>query len=133
MKQYTDYVYSGTKTSPKIDIIDSSHYTFYTPNDTGTGSLCRGLVIFDLVVLNNTKLPAVIHDTVILKHIEDDTLEKLIELYNNSPKQVFIAFDRDTTYSEKMQTILNDSKVLKLSSGGNELFGRAWNEIKKEE
>lgn len=133
MKKYTDYVYAGTKTSPKIDIIDSSHYNFYTPNDTGTGSLCRGLVIFDLVVLNNTKLPAVIHDTVILKHIEDDTLEKLIELYNKSPKQVFIAFDRDTTYSDKMQTILNDSKVLKLSSGGNELFGRAWNEIKKEE
>lgn len=129
MKEYTDFVYSGTKTSPKIDIIDSSHYNFYTPNDTGTGSLCRGLVIFDLVVLNNTKLPAVIHDTVILKHIDDETLEKLIELYKNSPKQVFIAFDRDTTYSYNMQTILNDSKVLKLSSGGNELFGRAWNEV----
>jgi len=132
MKEYTDFVYAGTKTSPKIDIIDSSHYNFYTPNDTGTGSLCRGLVIFDLVVLNNTKLPAVVHDTVILKHIEDDTLEKLIELYEDSPKQVFIAFDRDTTYSEKMQTILHKSKVLKLSSGGNELFGRAWNEIQKE-
>jgi len=132
MKEYTDFVYSGTKTSPIIDIIDSSHYNFYTPNDTGTGSLCRGLVIFDLVVLNNTKLPAVIHDTVILKHIEDDTLEKLFELYKDSPKQIFIAFDRDITYSDKMQTILHNSKVLKLSSGGNQLFGRAWNEIKKE-
>jgi hypothetical protein len=50
-----------------------------------------------LVVVNNTRLPAVVHDTVILKHIDDETLEKLIELYKNSPKQVFIAFDRDTT------------------------------------
>jgi len=133
MKDYTDRLYNGGKTAPTIEISDSSHYHFFTPNDTGTGSLCRGLVIFDLVVLNNTKLPAVVHDTVILKHIEDETLEKLIELYNTSPKQVFIAFDRDTTYSKKMQSILNDSKVLKLSPGGNELFGRAWNQVKKEE
>jgi len=133
MKDYTDKLYNGEKTAPTIEIADSSHYHFFTPNDTGTGSLCRGLVIFDLVVLNNTKLPAVVHDTVILKHIEDETLEKLIELYNTSPKQVFIAFDRDTTYSKKMQSILNESKVLKLSPGGNELFGRAWNDVKKED
>jgi hypothetical protein len=82
-------------------------------------------------MLNNTKLPAVVHDTIILKHIEDETLEKLIELYSTSSKQVFIAFDRDTTYSKKMQSILNASKVLKLSPGGNELFGRAWNYVKK--
>ena len=133
MKEYTNRLYNGKKTAPTIEIADSNHYHFFTPNDTGTGSLCRGLVIFDLVILNNTKLPAVVHDTVILKHIEDETLEKLIELYNSTPKQVFIAFDRDTTYSEKMQSVLNKSKVLKLSPGGNELFGRAWNEVKKEE
>lgn len=133
MKDYTDRLYNGEKTAPTIKLIDSSHYSFFTPNDTGTGSLCRGLVIFDLVMLNNTKLPAVVHDTVILKHIEDETLEKLVELYNTSQKQVFIAFDRDTTYSQKMQSILNASKVLKLSPGGNELFGRAWNQVKKEE
>jgi ABC-type phosphate transport system auxiliary subunit len=133
MKDYTDRLYNGEKTAPTIEIADSSHYHFFTPNDTGTGSLCRGLVIFDLVMLNNTKLPAVVHDTIILKHIEDETLEKLIELYSTSSKQIFIAFDRDTTYSKKMQSILNDSKVLKLSPGGNELFGRAWNDVKKED
>jgi hypothetical protein len=110
--------------------LNHSHYHFFTPNDTGTGSLCRGLVIFDLVMLNNTKLPAVVHDTIILKHIEDETLEKLVELYSTSSKQVFIAFDRDTTYTKKMQSILNDSKILKLSPGGNELFGRAWNQLR---
>lgn len=131
MKDYTDRLYNGEKTAPTIKLIDSNHYNFFTPNDTGTGFLCRGLVIFDLVMLNNTKLPAVVHDTVILKHIEDETLEKLVELYSTSQKQVFIAFDRDTTYSSKMQSILNDSKVLKLSPGGNELFGRTWNQVKK--
>ena len=77
MKQYNDYIYSGTKTSPRIELIDSSHYNFYTPNDTGTGSLLRSLVTFDLAMLKLTSLPAVIHDTVILKHIDDGTLEKI--------------------------------------------------------
>lgn len=130
MKELNDILYNGTKTSPTIEIPDSRHYNFYTPHDTGTGSLFRGLIIFDLVMLNNTKLPAIVHDTIILKHIEDETLEKLIRLYNDSSKQVFIAFDRDTTYSENMQIILNKSKVIKLSPRGNELFGRAWNEVK---
>lgn len=133
MKEYTDYIYSGTKTSPQINLIDSSRYTFFTPNDTGTGSLLRSLVTFDLAILNTTNLPAVIHDTVILKHIDDETLEKLIKLYTKTQKQVFIAFDRDTTYSTEMQTILRSSRVIKLSSNGNELFGRAWNEVKEEE
>ncbi len=133
MKEYTDYIYSGTKTSPQINLIDSSRYTFFTPNDTGTGSLLRSLVTFDLAMLNTTNLPAVIHDTIILKHIDDETLEKLIKLYTKTQKQVFIAFDRDTTYSTEMQTILRNSRVIKLSSNGNELFGRAWNEVKEEE
>lgn len=133
MKELNDILYNGTKTSPTIEIPDSSHYNFYTPHDTGTGSLFRGLIIFDLVMLNKTKLPAIVHDTIVLKHIEDETLEKLIPLYNSTSKQVFIAFDRDTTYSESMQNILNATKVIKLSPGGNELFGRAWNEVKTEE
>ena len=130
MKELNDVLYKGTKTSPTIEIPDSSHYNFYTPHDTGTGSLFRGLIIFDLVMLNKTKLPAIVHDTIVLKHIEDETLEKLIKLYDSTSKQVFIAFDRDTTYSEEMQNILKNTKVIKLSPGGNELFGRAWNEVK---
>lgn len=133
MKELNNRIYLGRKTSPTLEIIDSSHYNFYTPNDSGTGSQCRGLIVFDLVVLNNTNLPAIVHDTIILKNIEDYALEKLIELYSDSNKQVFIAFDRDGTYSDKMRKILNDTAVLRLSPGGNELFGRSWNEIQMEE
>ena len=129
MKEYNDYIYGGLKTSPEIELIDSKKYSFQTPNDTGTGSLLRGLIIFDLAMLNLTKLPAVIHDTIILKHIDDPTIEKLLELYRLTDKQVFIAFDRDTTYSSRVQSILKHSKVIQLTPGGNELFGRSWNEL----
>lgn len=133
MKELNDRIYLGRKTSPRLEILDSNHYSFYTPNDSGTGSQCRGLIIFDLAVLNNTPLPAIVHDSIILKNIEDYALSKLIELYASSTKQVFIAFDRDETYGDGMKQILNDTAILKLSSGGHELFGRSWNEIKAEE
>ncbi len=133
MKELNDRVYQGRKTSPTLEISDSSHYSFYTPNDSGTGSQCRGLIIFDLAVLNNTPLPAIVHDSIILKNIEDYALNKLMELYASSPKQVFIAFDRDETYGDKMKQILNDTAVIKLSSGGHELFGKSWNEIETED
>ncbi len=133
MKELNDRVYQGRKTSPTLEISDSSHYSFYTPNDSGTGSQCRGLIIFDLAILNNTPLPAIVHDSIILKNIEDYALCKLIELYASSTKQVFIAFDRDETYGDKMKQILNDTAVIKLSSGGHELFGKSWNEIKTED
>lgn len=129
MREYNDYIYAGVKTSPEIELIDSRRYNFQTPNDTGTGSLLRGLIIFDLAMLNMTKLPAVIHDTIVLKHIDDPTIEKLLELYLLTKKQVFIAFDRDTTYSKRVQEILRQSKVIQLNPGGNELFGRSWNEL----
>lgn len=131
MKQYNDSIYNGRKTSPELLLKDSSHYLFHTPNDTGTGSLLRGLIIFDLSILQTTKLPAVIHDTIILKHIDDPTLEKILEIYAETEKQVFIAFDRDSTYNNKIQTILNETKVIKLTPNGNELFGTSWNEIEK--
>lgn len=133
MRDLNDRVYQGRKTSPTLEISDSSHYTFYTPNDSGTGSQCRGLIIFDLAVLNNTPLPAIVHDSIILKNIEDYALSKLIELYASSAKQVFIAFDRDETYGDDMKQILNNTAVIKLSSGGHELFGRSWNVIKAED
>lgn len=133
MKELNNRVYLGRKTSPTLEILDSNHYNFFTPNDSGTGSQCRGLIIFDLAVLNNTALPAIVHDSIILKNIEDYALSKLMELYTSSNKQVFIAFDRDETYSPEMKKTLNDTAVLRLSPGGHELFGRSWNEIKKED
>lgn len=80
-----------------------------------------------LSVLYLTALPALVHDSVILKQIADEPLENIMELYNQSPKQVFIALDKKGSYLDKTQKLLEQSMVLHLTEGGNELFGRSWN------
>lgn len=127
MDEINDYVYSGEKKPPVLTIKKPNSYTFLTPDDTGTGTSYKGLVVFDLAVMQLTALPALVHDSVILKQIADEPLEKILELYNQSSKQVFIALDKKGSYSKRTQEILEQTTVLQLSDGGNELFGRSWN------
>lgn len=131
MAQINSFIYNGKKTAPVLTIQDSKRYSFFTPNDSGTGSQYKGLIVFDLASLEMTNLPFIVHDSIILKHIEDTALEKILELYSKSSKQIFIAIDKESSYTENSQKILRNSTVLRLSVGGNELFGRSWNELKK--
>ena len=127
MNALNDHVYGGEKKPPVLTIKKPNSYTFLTPDDTGTGRSYKGLVLFDLSVLDLTPLPALGHDSVILKQIGDEPLEKIMELYSRSPKQVFIALDKKGSYLEKAQEILERTAIIHLSDGGNELFGRSWN------
>ena len=129
MHQLNDEIYNGRKTSPTLNISDADHYTFFTPKDGGTGSKYKGLVLFDLAVMELTKLPVIIHDSILLKQIEDFALEKILQLYTKTKKQVFIALDKGTSYTNGAQEILAENTVLTLEPGGSELFGRAWNEV----
>ncbi|MCL1990921.1 MAG: DUF2326 domain-containing protein [Defluviitaleaceae bacterium] len=118
---------SNSKTAPHLTIRDANRYTFSTPNDRGTGSEYKGLILFDLVVLALTSLPLLVHDSVLLKQIEDRTLEAILRLYTQTQKQVFIVLDKQSSFSKDMQSILEKTEVLRLFSGGGELFGTAWN------
>ncbi|MCW6665278.1 DUF2326 domain-containing protein [Aerococcaceae bacterium NML191219] len=129
MHKLNDEIYNGRKTSPTLSIPDANHYKFFTPKDGGTGSKYKGLVLFDLAVMELTQLPVIIHDSILLKQIEDYALEKILELYTKTNKQVFIALDKGASYTKEAQKILNQNIVLTLEPGGFELFGRAWNEI----
>ena len=70
-------------------------------------------------------IPALIHDSNILKRIEDIHLEHILERYQSSNRQVFIAFDKADSTTEKAHQILEETAILRLSDG-NELFGRSW-------
>lgn len=129
MQQLNDEIYSGRRTSPTLNISDANHYKFFTPKDGGTGSKYKGLVLFDLAVMKLTRLPVIIHDSILLKQIEDYALEKILQLYTNTDKQVFIALDKGPSYTMEAQEILKQNIVLTLEPGGSELFGRAWNLI----
>ena len=127
MDKINDLVYLGEKKPPVLTIKKPNSYTFLTPDDTGTGTSYKGLVVFDLAIMQLTPLPALIHDSVILKQIADEPLERIIGLYSENPKQVFIALDKKGSYTVNTQTMLEKSIVISLSDGGNELFGRSWN------
>lgn len=125
MKELNDFIYNSQYNAPVISFGNNS-YTFFTPNDTGTGIAYKGLVVFDLSVLCLTKLPLIVHDSIILKQISDEAIEKILELYISCGKQVVIALDKQDSYTEKVSKILNDYAVLKLAPNGDELFGRSW-------
>lgn len=125
MKRINYYICEGKYNSPVINFTEKN-YDFFTPDDTGTGMSYKGLIIFDLAVLNLTVLPILIHDSVILKQISDDAIEKIIDLYTKCGKQIFIAFDKQDSYTDRAIRILNENSILKLNRGGFELFGKSW-------
>lgn len=129
ISEYNDIVYNNTKKAPQLTL-QPKKYIYNCPDDEGTGSRYSGLVLFDLAVLKCTKLPMLFHDSLILKNIEDKAIEKIMQLYDSfSNKQIFIAFDKKTAYTEKTQEIVIKNKVLELSPNGHELFGKQWSRL----
>ena len=127
MVELNDFIYHGMRTAPKLEIPDSDHYTFYTPDDLGTGALYKGLIVFDLAILQLTPLPVITHDSVLLKQIEDDVVAEILQLYLKTEKQIFIVLDKQDSLTKAAQEILSKTAVLNLYPNGGELFGRTWN------
>lgn len=111
-----------------IDSVDKYHYSIL--DDTGTGSTQRGLVSFDLALLETTKLPAIAHDTVLVQPIEDEAFEGIVRAYQRQSKQVFLAIDNIGRYDDETQAILTKTRFVHLEPG-RELFGRSWSKKKK--
>jgi hypothetical protein len=127
MAEMNNFIYDGQKKAPILTLENGNKYVFETPDDTGTGTSYKGLVVFDLSILALTPLPALVHDSVVLKQIADAPLEKILALYQKNEKQVFIALDKADSYPQQAQEILIQSAVLHLADNGNELFGCSWN------
>lgn len=125
MQRINDLLYKEKYNAPLIHFADSG-YTFITPDDTGTGIAYKGLVVFDLAMLHLTRLPIVVHDSVVLKQISDDAIESIMNQYISSGKQTIIALDKQQSYSVKTSELLEKYSILKLGPNGQELFGRSW-------
>lgn len=141
-----DYVFGGSTYAGTTDIIENvgSHDIYFSfIFGEETFKFCRNSINAHTVwkcndsyekveeiglsdLLSLTKLPILVHDSVVLKQISDDAIEKIIELYSSCGKQVIIALDKQDSYSEKTSRLLGESAVLRLSSNGQELFGRSW-------
>jgi len=133
MKEFNDSLFSDFRKAPHLHFNEYNSYHFETPDDTGTGSNYKGMVIYDLAVLFTTALPAIAHDSLILKNISDVAIDGIMKIYERSKKQVFIAFDKQDAYTHDTQQILIRNQVLKLSDGGSELYGLSWNKEEQAE
>ena len=126
MKEYNDSLFPEPHKPPHLHYNEYNSYRFETPYDTGTGSNYKRMVIFDLAVLNLTALPAIAHDSLILKNINDGSIEGIMRIYASGKKQIFIAFDRYENYGNAIKELLQANCVLKLSGREQALFGRQW-------
>ncbi|HEM4489002.1 TPA: DUF2326 domain-containing protein, partial [Streptococcus suis] len=116
--------YSEDYHAPHLSL-EANKIQYFTPQDSGAGTAGKALIILDLAILELTNLPVLVHDSNVFKQLSRNATEKIIELYQSFSKQIFIAFDRQETFSEDAINILKKNTVLSLSDG-NELFGWSW-------
>lgn len=130
MTRLNDYIYGGECYAPTIKFGNSRSgkptYEFWTEDDTGAGTNFKGLIIFDLALLRLTELPVIAHDSNVFKNIADLPIDKIMELYNQSKKQIFIAFDKEDAFYDVTRDIVHSTKIIELHENGGELFGWSW-------
>jgi hypothetical protein len=127
MSEISDYVSQGKDNPPILGIKEYNSYSFETPKDTGTGTNFKGMLIYDLSILNSKALPALAHDSLLFANVSDETIEQILALYaREKQKQIFIAFDREGNYDKETQSIIRENTVLKLDADEQALFGWKW-------
>ncbi len=124
MENTNSIIYNNTRRAPVINL-EENRYQFKTEGDTGTGTAYASLINFDLAILNLTCLPALAHDLVLLKNIENSALGAIIKLYSESQKQIFIALDKLNSYDDVTQKIVDKYKVIQLEKNKT-LFIKNW-------
>ena len=122
--EINNFVYGADRSSPSIRLSDNG-YSFSVFEDSGTGKAYASLIMFDLSVFSNTRLPVLIHDSPLFKNIENLAVSKLLEEYDKYKKQVFIAVDEQGKYEEEAQKIIEQRSVIKLSDS-NLLYNKDW-------
>lgn len=126
MEEISNKVNKEKRFSPRLKIINNDKYKFETPNDTGTGSKYKNVIIFDLSILRLSSLPLLIHDSIVFKNIGDDPLNNIFKQYLLCNKQIFISIDKIEDYhNDETLNILKSRSIIKLDDG-HELFGRSW-------
>ena len=84
------------------------------------------MIAFDISMLNITELPMLIEDSMIFKNIESHTNEKLINLFTQQDKQVFIAMDQIGLLDKSTQKKLREHCFIRVSKR-MPAFKKLWN------
>ena len=126
MQEINETVYGREVTAPVFDIKDGKKIELYTPRDAGTGTQYRGVIEFDLAMLDVADVPILVHDSLMFKNIENQAITGLVRSYLRASKQTFISVDKLSSYPEEASDLLSDAAVLLLGPEEEALFGRTW-------
>ena len=132
MVRINDFIYDSERPAPRIDLKKGGSYKFFSPDDDGTGTNFSGMIVFDLSILRLTQIPAISHDSLIFKNIADLPIDRIFQLYQTSPKQIFVVFDKKDAFTQTTQDIIDATTVIELHENGGELFGWSWAKKTKE-
>lgn len=132
MEEFNDTLFKVKKKPPRLHFNAYNSYRFETPDNTGTGSNYKGMLVYDLAVLYTTALPALAHDSLLFKNLGKDAEDGIIRIYTQTTKQTFIAYDKQADCRPQTQKTLEDNCVLRLSNSNCELYGRSWDSEEQE-
>jgi len=126
IKNLVAVTYSEKHKSPELVLNDKS-YQYKIIDNTGTGTAYSNLLLLDLAIFGTTKLPLLVHDSLLYKNIENDAVTNFIDLYLKQDKQSFIAIDEIEKYGKETKEKLENKKVVKLSNQ-EVLYVKDWRE-----
>ena len=124
IRKFVTDIYDQHRKSPELSLRENN-YSYEVFEDTGTGKAYSNLIILDLAVFAMTKLPVIIHDSMLFKNIENDAVANLIELYTSFEKQSFIAIDEIEKYGVVAKSKLIANRVIQLDND-NVLYIEDW-------
>lgn len=117
-------VFGKSRKSPKV-VMKEGSYSYEVFDDTGTGTAYTSLIVLDLAIFSATKLPVIVHDSLLFKNIENDSMANLFGVYLASNKQSFVAVDEVQKYGAETSEMLRKRSVVKLSDT-SVLYVRDW-------
>lgn len=129
MGRINSFLVGESERSPSIHLTSDKAFSFGISGNSSEVAAFRSMVIYDLSILELCGIPTLIHDSNILKRIEDSQLERLLTYYEKCGHQIFVAYDHLSAATEKANNKLVQSAVLKLSDE-DLLFGRPWSKKK---
>ncbi|GGH55390.1 hypothetical protein GCM10010975_12900 [Comamonas phosphati] len=130
LKAFNAVVYGASRASSELRFKSASAYQFTSPADSGTGASFAGLIGFDLAMLSLTKIPYIIHDSVIYKNIQVTAVKRILRiLAATRAKQIFVSFDEGKKYGSEFVQFLQRFTVLKLAHD-KLLYKKDWRDRK---
>jgi hypothetical protein len=124
LRRIVTSVFGPHRKSPTIRLTENN-YSYDVFEDTGTGTAYANLIVFDLTVFAATMLPVIVHDSILFKNIENDSVANLFKIYIELDKQSFVSIDEIDKYGADTAAALRKLSVIQLDDR-NVLYIKDW-------